>query len=185
MAASRPFHQQLIERTGAVCTALLALGSILDTISTANAWISEPVTYIGSAVLLVGVAVTHLALRFAPLTWMVKGKLTKINRLGATSLAIVFALIGLLWFPRAAQWIQSADRTTINWVELLWSGEKLSVDIGDLPEHARGSLLVEGRSYIVWYQHDPCLWQSNGPAKLPKSMGGEVVEQHYNKAGWR
>jgi hypothetical protein len=83
----------------------------------------------------------------------------------------------------ASHWMQPPDRATLNWVQLLWSGKKLSVDIGDLPEHAKGSLLVEGQSYIAWYQQDPCLWQSTGPVQLPMSMGAEVVENHYSKAG--
>jgi hypothetical protein len=113
---------------------------------------------------------------------LIKEELTRITRLRATSLAAVLGLIALLWLS-ASYWMQPPDRATINWVELLWSGKKLSVDIGDLPEHAKGSLLVEGRSYTVWYQQDPCLWQSTGPVQLPKSRGGEVVENHYNKAG--
>jgi hypothetical protein len=73
-----------------------------------------------------------------------------------------------------------ADRTAIGWTELLWSGETLTVEIGDLPDHARGSLLVEGRTYSVRYQQQPCLWESSGPAQ---QRSGEVVESHFNRAG--
>lgn len=183
MNAPRPLHQRLIASVGVVAAVLLAAGAILDTISNANALISEPVTYVGSAILLLGVTVAHFALRSAPLTWVVKGNLTRITGLGATSFAVALGLIGLLWLPRAAERMRPPDRAATNWIDLLWSGKKLSVDIGDLPEHARGSLLVEGRSYAVWYQQVPCLWQSYGPAQLPAWMDGALVDHHYNKAG--
>lgn len=119
----------------------------------------------------------------APETEMqIEREQARIIRLRATSLAAVLGLTGLLWLL-ASHWMQPTERATINWVQLLWSGKKLSVDIGDLPEHAKGSLLVEGQSYNIWYQQDPCLWQSTGPVQLPNSMGAEVVENHYSKAG--
>lgn len=115
---------------------------------------------------------------------MVNANKTKITGLGPNSAAIIAGFLGLLWLPRAAEAIRAPDRSTIDWTDLLWSGRHVVVDIGDLPDNARGSLLVEGRSYVVWYQQEPCLWQSYGPAELPKWMGGGgIVEHHFNKAG--
>lgn len=65
-----------------------------------------------------------------------KWDLARIIRLRITRLITVLGVIGLLWLL-TSHWIQPPDRATINWVQLLWSGKKLSVDIGDLPEHAR------------------------------------------------
>ena len=148
----------------------------------ANTLISPPVSYIGTVILVIGGPTTLLILRCWPLPWVVVGEVQN-QGLGITGFLIVLASLVLLWLPRAAQLMQPPDRATINWIELLWSGKAMTVDVGELPEHARGSLLVGGRSYTVWYLRGPCLWQTTGPAQLPHWMGGEIVEKHYNVAG--
>jgi hypothetical protein len=183
MNTPKPLHQRLISIIVVAGGVLLFAAVSLDTISRVNTLIPESITYIGTFALVLGCAIAHFALRTFPLTWVVNGQPTRITGLGTKPFAVILGLIALLWLPRAVERLRAPDPATIDWVELLWSGKRLTVDIGDLPEHARGSLLVEGRSYIVWYQQEPCLWQSYGPAQLPKWMEGVVVEQHYNKAG--
>jgi hypothetical protein len=183
MKAARPFYQLLIVGIGATAGVFLVVGSILDLILKADTLISPPVRYIGTIILVVGATATHLILRSWPLSLGIDRKQSRIKGLGITGLLIVLASLVLLWLPRAAQLVQPPDRATIDWIELLWSGMALTVDVGELPEPARGSLVVEGRSYTVWYLRGPCLWQSTGPAQLPSRMGGEIVEKHYNIAG--
>lgn len=163
--------------------ALLFAGSFLDAINSANSLVSARVTYLGTFVLLVGTMCLHAVLRVCPLRWVTKGQLTRLTGLGVGQVAAVLGVVAVLWIPRVAELTRPTDRAAIRWADLLWNGDKLVVDIGDLPEHARGSLLVEGQSYTVWYQQEPCLWQSDGPAQLPKWMNGDIVEHHYNKTG--
>src|SRR5687767_6187195 len=89
-------------------------------------------------------------------------------RVWATAIATALGILGLLWLPSGVNRITApVDRTKINWVDLLWRGETLTVDLGELPEHVRGSFLVHDRSYTVRFQQDGCVWFSEGPSIGP------------------
>jgi hypothetical protein len=92
----------------------------------------------------------------------------------------VLGLIGLLWVPRVADYyLQPVDRTLVKWSERLWNGERLQLEIGDLPQHARG-LLVEGALYTVSFHNDACEWLAQGPINHPTAG---LVEHHVGRGG--
>jgi len=178
---SLPIHQRVVYALVAIAAVLLAFGSFLSTIRNTNALISTPIAIVGTVILVGGLTVGQIYIRRHPIPWVFKGQLVRVKNFGPVSMASVIALTALLWIPTLyATFIIPPDRTTIQWGERLWGGEVMTVEIGDLPAHARGGLLVEGRSYSVRYQQKPCMWFSSGPAK---QHTGEVVEAHANTAG--
>ena len=183
--AARPPHQRVLVIVGVVLAAAILAGSVLDAISNANALISPGITYVGTVVLLIGYSTLHFVLRRYPLPWVVKGEQIRITGLGGNQLAAVLGLIGILWVPRAADVVRPPDRTDINWADLLWSGEKMTLEIvEELPDHMRQSRLVEGAEYTLWFQREPCIWRSYGPMRQPKDVnGGALVPHHFNKSG--
>lgn len=47
-------------------------------------------------------------------------------------------LLAVLWLPRAVERLRPRDRATNAWADRLLSGERMIVDIGDLPDNAKG-----------------------------------------------
>jgi hypothetical protein len=133
-------------------------------------------------ILSVGGIVVQVLLARRPLRWVISGQLTRLSGLGPRNFAALLGLIALLWVPRVVDVARpkEVDRARINWGELLWDGNALTIDIGDLPDHARGSLLIEGESYTVRFHRDSCEWESSGPIKHPTAG---TVTRHFNRAG--
>ncbi len=176
-----PAHQRVVRIGGVALGAFLIVGAIFGALNDASALIPPAITYVGSIVLLIALPAVHLTLRRFPMSWSVNRQDMRLNGLGATPIVATLGIIGLLWAPRAINYIRTpVDRTSIDWAGRLWNGETLTVEIGDLPVHARGGLLVEGRAYSVHFQQEPCVWHSSGPAQ---QRSGDVVEGHVNKSG--
>jgi hypothetical protein len=172
--------QRVLVFVGRATAAILFVGGILDSFISARTLIRPGVTYVGTIALLLGTAILQFWVARFRVSWQTNGQSSRVTSLNATWFASVLGLIGLLWVPRVADYyLQPVDRTLVHWSERLWNGQRLLLEIGDLPPHARG-LLVEGALYSVSFRNDVCEWLAEGPINHPTAG---LVEHHSARGG--
>lgn len=94
-----PWYQTTIKFFLYALAAVLLVGSLLDTLSNANVYLTPRVALFGSPLALLLWASAQVALHFHPLPWVVSGQKVKLRRLGMRPTAAVVGVIGLLWLP--------------------------------------------------------------------------------------
>jgi hypothetical protein len=185
VSSPTPRYQRVLVWVPIGLAVWVTLGSVLDALSNTIAWISAPVTYIGSLVLLAGLAIVSAWLRFVGLDWTVGGQRTTLRGLGRYGAGALLLLVIALWIPRVAERLRAPDRAAIPWAEMLDRGHEVIVDIGEVPDHmgaGRGRMPHEA-TYRVRFQRETCIWRTVGPWKLPPEENGVTIPDHIDEAG--
>ena len=109
MTSSDPWYQRLILAAAGASAALVFAGAVLDAISNATNLISPFITYVVSAVLLVGSAGVHLLLNRFPLRWQSRDGELLVTGLGHKAVFAIAGLLVLSWVPRAAEFFRAVN----------------------------------------------------------------------------